>query len=157
MTARPRTARFGDTRVGVAAVALVAAGLLSACTTVGDPATTAGASSTEGSSTGSPSDSAPAAPADGLPSGVTTEIAQQLCTDLADQTQAMRTYTVTIGKVTLNGVVGTWAFKNNLNLVDLAQHRGKIDSILETQCPDVRTEVMSALELPDIASGLAGT
>lgn len=135
-------------------LAVAAAGLMAACTTVGDTTNTADTASPSASE--SPS-SAPAPAADGLPSGVTAEMAQELCDDLSSQTQSMRTYTVTVGKVTLNGAVGAWAMKHNLNLVDLAQHREKVDQILETQCPSVRAEVMQALQLPDIASGLVGT
>lgn len=137
-------------------LAVAAAGLMAACTTVGDTTNTAGTASPE-SSTPATSSSAPAPAADGLPSGVTAEMAQGLCDDLSEQTQSMRTYTVTVGKVTLNGAVGAWAMKHNLNLVDLAQHREKVDQILESQCPGVRAEVMQALQLPDIASGLVGT
>lgn len=141
-------------------LAVAAAGLMAACTTVGDPVSTSGSGATETSTeagTGTGATSAPAPAANGLPSGVTPDMAQGLCDDLASQTQAMRTYTVTVGKVTLNGTVGTWAMKHNLNLVDLAQHREKVDQILETQCPDVRAEVIQALQLPDVASGLVGT
>ncbi|WP_024793208.1 hypothetical protein [Tomitella biformata] len=145
-------------KTALSALALAAAGLLAAgCTTVGESTNTAN-SGTPGTSDTSAPGSAPApAPVDALPSGITTDMAQDLCNDLSAQAQPMRTYTVTVGKVTLNGTVGTWSMRHNLNLVDLAQHREKIDQILETQCPDVRAEVISALQIPDIASGLLGT
>lgn len=158
-------------------LALAAAGLMTACTTVGEPTNTAGsaaASGTAGSSSSgtgtsgsagsgssgsgsSGSGSSAGTAAAGLPSGVTPDMAQNLCDDLAGQAQSMRTYTPTIGKVTLNTTVGTWSMKYNLNLVDIAQHPEKIDQVLEAQCPTVRADVISALQIPDIASGLLGT
>lgn len=147
-------------KLALPVLAIAAAGLMTACTTVGEPTTTAGtgAGTTTGSGTSSGGASQPGtAPAAGLPSGVTPDMAQDLCDSLAGQAQSMRTYTPTIGKVTLNTTVGTWSMKYNLNLVDLAQNRGKVDQILETQCPAVRTDVITALNIPDIASGLLGT
>ncbi len=91
-----------------------------------------------------------------LPQGITPAAAKDLCTSLDDQLQSMRTYTLTPGKVTLNGVVVTWAAKNRINPVDLAQHREKIDQTLTVSCPDVRDGVTSALEVPDVASALVG-
>ena len=139
-------------------LAVAAAAMMTACTTVGEPSSTAGsdsgAPSTSASDNSSPS--APA-PAEGLPTGINTEMAQSLCDDLGAQAQSMRTYTLTVGKVTLNGTVGTWSMRYNINLVDLAQNREKVDQILEVQCPDIRAEVIRALEIPDIASGLLGT
>ena len=153
LTKDPMTLTLRKTAVPI--IALATASLMAACTSVDEPTTTAD-SGLATSETSSPSATADA-PTGGLPSGITTDIAQNLCDDLSAQTQAMRTYTVTVGKVTLNGTVGTWSMRHNLNLVDLAQHREKVDQILEVQCPDVRTEVMSALQIPDVASGLLGT
>ncbi|MDN5758950.1 MAG: hypothetical protein L0H59_10520 [Tomitella sp.] len=125
----------------------------------------AGCSSTPGSnaagqSPANSSRSAPTSPGDpgasGLPAGVSAAAADALCSDLDGQLQSMRTYTITPGKVTLNGVVMTWAAENGVDLVDLARHRDKIDRILEAQCPDVRDGATSALEIPDVASALVG-
>ena len=140
--------------------AVAAAALVAGCTTVGEPtaATQSGeVTSAAGSPAGTASGTDAPESAPGLPSGVTTEMAQALCEDLDAQTQSMRTYTVTPGKVTLNTVVGVWTMRYNVNAVDLAQHRDRVDQILEVQCPTVRTDVMSALQIPDVASGLLGT
>ncbi|TQC48268.1 hypothetical protein EEB14_16170 [Rhodococcus sp. WS4] len=91
-----------------------------------------------------------------VPGGVTEAQAAQLCTDLEGQLQSWRTYTPTIGKTGLNGLVGTWIAKNNLNALDFLQDRGRIDVITTAACPDIRQQAITALEIPDLASGLIG-
>jgi len=91
-----------------------------------------------------------------VPGGVTEAQAAQLCTDLEGQLQSWRTYTPTIGKTGLNGLVGTWIAKNNLNAIDFLQDRGRIDVITTAACPDIRQQAITALEIPDLASGLIG-
>ncbi|MDF3308779.1 hypothetical protein [Rhodococcus sp. T2V] len=90
------------------------------------------------------------------PGGVTEAQAAQLCTDLEGQLQSWRTYTPTIGKTGLNGLVGTWIAKNNLNALDFLQDRARIDVITTAACPDIRQQAITALEIPDLASGLIG-
>ncbi|QYB05202.1 hypothetical protein I1A62_12460 [Rhodococcus sp. USK10] len=91
-----------------------------------------------------------------VPGGVTEAQAAQLCTDLEGQLQSWRTYTPTIGKTGLNGLVGTWIAKNNLNALDFLQDRARIDVITTAACPDIRQQAITALEVPDLASGLIG-
>ena len=91
-----------------------------------------------------------------VPGGVTEAQAAQLCTDLEGQLQSWRTYTPTIGKTGLNGLVGTWIAKNNLNALDFLQDRGRIDVITTAACPGIRQEAVTALVIPDLASGLIG-
>ena len=62
----------------------------------------------------------------------------------------------TIGKTGLNGLVGTWIAQNNLNALDFLQDRGRIDVITTAACPGIRQEAVTALEIPDLASGLIG-
>ena len=62
----------------------------------------------------------------------------------------------TLGKGGLNTIVITWATQNGINLLDLAQNRESIDAATSAACPDVRTGAISALEIPDLASGLVG-
>ncbi|AOW92902.1 hypothetical protein BFN03_10050 [Rhodococcus sp. WMMA185] len=108
----------------------------------------------------SPAPASPTAPADPgtamVPGEVTEAQAVQLCTDLESQLQSWRTYTPTIGKTGLNGVVGTWIAKNNLNALDFLQDRGRVDVITTAACPDIRQGAVTALEIPDLASGLIG-
>ncbi|MDV7090540.1 hypothetical protein GXW84_20480 [Rhodococcus sp. IEGM 248] len=108
-------------------------------------------------STAPPAPATTAVPGTALVSGGVTEAqAAQLCTDLEGQLQSWRTYTPTIGKTGLNGLVGTWIAKNNLNALDFLQDRGRIDVITTAACPGVRQEAVTALAIPDLASGLIG-
>ncbi|GAA3190629.1 hypothetical protein GCM10020255_089590 [Rhodococcus baikonurensis] len=72
------------------------------------------------------------------------------------QLQNWRTVTPTLGKGGLNTIVITWATQNGINLLDLAQNRESIDAATSAACPDVRSGAISALEIPDLASGLVG-
>ena len=108
-------------------------------------------------STAPPAPATTAVPGTALVAGGVTEAqAAQLCTDLEGQLQSWRTYTPTIGKTGLNGLVGTWIAKNNLNALDFLQDRARIDVITTAACPGVRQEAVTALVIPDLASGLIG-
>lgn len=171
MTARAPAHRRPRRAAAVLAATGAAAAVLSGCAGSGQPdsatknaaETTTSAAQGPGDGSGGTSsdggsspDTGSAGAASALPDGITPAAAKDLCTSLDDQLQSMRTYTITPGKVTLNGVVVTWAAKNRINPVDLAQHREKIDRTLTAGCPDVRDGVTSALEVPDVASALVG-
>ncbi|EID77232.1 MULTISPECIES: hypothetical protein [Rhodococcus] len=131
----------------VAAAAVAAAAVVTGCAGPG-PAPAPGTT---------PPPATTAVPGPGLvPGGVTDAQAAQLCTDLEGQLQSWRTYTPTIGKTGLNGLVGTWIAKNNLNALDFLQDRGRIDVITTAACPGIRQEAVTALVIPDLASGLIG-
>jgi hypothetical protein len=136
-------------RLAVAAAGTVAAAaLVTGC---------AGQSPTPAPGTTAPPPATTVVPGTALvPGGVTEAQAAQLCTDLEGQLQSWRTYTPTIGKTGLNGLVGTWIAKNNLNGLDFLQDRARIDAITTAACPDIRQQAITALEIPDLASGLIG-
>lgn len=131
----------------VGAVALVA--MLSGCAggTTNPPASPSPASSTTtaAASTSAASDAT-----------YSDAQVQQLCSDMQGQLQNWRTVTPTIGKGGLNTIVVTWATQNGINLLELAQNRASIDAATSAACPDVRDGALSALEIPDLASGLVG-
>ncbi|NMM88168.1 hypothetical protein B2J88_28060 [Rhodococcus sp. SRB_17] len=81
---------------------------------------------------------------------------QQLCSDMEAELQNWRTVTPTLGKGGLNIVVGSWATANGINLLDLAQHRDRVDTAMAASCPQVRDGALYALEIPDLASGMVG-
>ncbi|KXX58105.1 hypothetical protein [Rhodococcus sp. LB1] len=133
----------------MAAAAVAAAAVVTGC--AGPPPAPAPGS------TAPPAPATTAVPGTALVAGGVTEAqAAQLCTDLEGQLQSWRTYTPTIGKTGLNGLVGTWIAKNNLNALDFLQDRGRIDVITTAACPGVRQEAVTALVIPDLASGLIG-
>jgi hypothetical protein len=136
-------------------LAVVAAGTVTAAALVGGCAGQGTSPAPGTTAPPAPVTTAPPGPAL-VPGGVTEAQAAQLCTDLEGQLQSWRTYTPTIGKTGLNGLVGTWIAKNNLNAIDFLQDRGRIDVITTAACPDIRQQAITALEIPDLASGLIG-
>ncbi len=134
--------------VGAAALVTVLSGCAGGSTNSPAPSSTTPASSTK------------TAPATTSASGSTFTDAQvqQLCSDMEGQLQNWRTVTPpTLGKGGLNTIVITWATQNGINLLDLAQNRESIDAATSAACPpDVRSGAISALEIPDLASGLVG-
>lgn len=132
--------------VGAAALVTVLSGCAGGSTNSPAPSSTTPASSTT------------TAPATSSASGSTFTDAQvqQLCSDMEGQLQNWRTVTPTLGKGGLNTIVITWATQNGINLLDLAQNRESIDAATAAACPDVRSGAISALEIPDLASGLVG-
>ncbi|WP_278314831.1 hypothetical protein [Lolliginicoccus levis] len=107
-----------------------------------------------GPATTTPSPATGTAP--GTSNGFALPDASELCTDLDERGQEMRTYTRTIGRITLNGLVIDWANRNQVDLVALASNRGAVDEALESACPGVRSNVMDYLEIESIASALVG-
>ncbi|MFD4369810.1 hypothetical protein [Rhodococcus sp. NPDC058521] len=91
-----------------------------------------------------------------VPGGVTEAQAQQLCTDMEKQLQSWRTYTPTIGKAGLNTLVGSWIAQNGLDPIAFVRDKARIDTITSSACPEVRDGAISALDIPDLASGLIG-
>ncbi|NLE79974.1 MAG: hypothetical protein GX610_10415 [Rhodococcus sp.] len=91
-----------------------------------------------------------------VPGGVTATQAQNLCSELEKQLQSWRTYTPTIGKAGLNGLVGEWITRNGLDPIAFLRDKSRIDTITQSACPDIREGAISALELPDLAAGLIG-
>ncbi|MFF2082740.1 hypothetical protein ACFVVM_03155 [Nocardia sp. NPDC058176] len=61
-----------------------------------------------------------------------------------------------MAKATFNGVVHNWALRNGAVNVSVARHRQVVDSAAAQHCPDVRDQVTQVLDIPDLASGLAG-
>ncbi|TXG92778.1 hypothetical protein DW322_16130 [Rhodococcus rhodnii] len=96
---------------------------------------------------------APDAPVAG---GVTQTQADALCSEMERQLQSWRTYTPSIGRGGLNILVGTWIAQNGQNPAAYLQDRGRVDTITAAACPDVREGAISALDIPDLASGIVG-
>ncbi|MBB3038944.1 hypothetical protein [Hoyosella altamirensis] len=80
--------------------------------------------------------------------------ASALCTNLEERAQEFRTYTPTIGKVTLNGLVANWATSQGVDLLELARNRDAVDVALENACPEVRASMLSYLDIDSIGSAM---
>lgn len=133
------------------AVAAALIGVLGACAPAPESDRT-GSSSELPPASGS---TQPSQPAVGV-GGVTEAQAADLCERLESQLQPWRTYTPSVGRGGLNILVGEWAGINGVDLLALASDRSRIDAITSAQCSDVREEAVTALEIPDLASGLVG-
>lgn len=93
---------------------------------------------------------------DAGPGGVTEAQAADLCSRMEGQLSNWRTYTPSVGRGGFNILVGEWGAANGVDLLALAGDRARIDTITSEQCPDVRDEAITALEIPDLAAGLVG-
>ncbi|WP_174186591.1 hypothetical protein [Nocardia barduliensis] len=90
------------------------------------------------------------------PDQITAEAAQQLCDMMRADIGTWRDQGATVAKVTFNGTVHNWAARNGgLNDV-VVTDRGSIDAVTTQNCPDVRQQAVEALDVPDLASALAG-
>ncbi|NEW37283.1 hypothetical protein GV791_32725, partial [Nocardia cyriacigeorgica] len=61
----------------------------------------------------------------------------------------------TLGRIGLNAMVHDWALRNGAINAQVLADKPVIDRITLKACADVRQEAIQALELPDLASGLA--
>ena len=127
-------------------------GVLGACAPA--PESGPAGSSADPSSSAEATTSATRSPQTGA--NVTDAQAEDLCTRLEAQLSPWRTYTPSVGRGGLNILVGEWAGANGLDLLAVAGDRAQIDTITSEQCPEVREEAITALEIPDFASGLVG-
>ncbi|PXX62159.1 hypothetical protein DFR70_10726 [Nocardia tenerifensis] len=120
----------------------------------------------ESNPTGSASSTTPSATATTKPSGTagtnkpgTPEIsdaaATQLCDMIRPELSNWRVQGPTLGKIGLNALVHEWALRNGgINGAVLAD-KPVIDRLTTKSCADVHQQAIQALELPDLASGLA--
>ncbi|MEU2037153.1 hypothetical protein [Nocardia niwae] len=87
---------------------------------------------------------------------ITQEAAKQLCDMMRADIDTWRGQGATLAKVTFNGTVHNWAARNGgLNDV-VVTDRDTVDAITTQNCPDVREQAVQALDVPDLASALAG-
>ncbi len=146
------------TRGALAITGGLAVALVTACGgTNSGPAGPAGSGTAATSTAAHPSGSAGVSSKPG-PTGpvqVPDPVAQKLCDTLAPQLSDWRVQGPTLGRLALNISVHQWAADNGgINLAVLGD-KAVVDRITTKSCPDVRTQALQALELPDLASGIA--
>ncbi|MQY25676.1 hypothetical protein [Nocardia aurantia] len=135
------------------AVAGAAAVLVAGCGTSGSP-TPAGSSGPTSSST-SVHASGSAAPVGPGQVQVTDAVGKQLCDDIKPQLSDWRVQGPTLSRVALNIEVHDWSFRNGGINMQVLGDKAVIDRLMTKNCPDVRTQALQALELTDLASGIA--
>ncbi|MFD4439431.1 hypothetical protein ACFWPK_06590 [Nocardia sp. NPDC058519] len=102
------------------------------------------------------------APDPGLPpstSGapeISDDAAGHLCEIMAPDLDSWRAQGTRLARVSFNATVQNWAARNGGINVAVARNREVIDTVTQQHCPDVREQTMQVLDVPDLASALAG-
>ncbi|WP_406230657.1 hypothetical protein [Nocardia sp. NBC_01009] len=141
-------------RIVLSAGLLTAGAQLAACSGNGEPDLAPATPTTNSISISIPAPSG----SSGAPNTdeITPAAATQLCDMIRPEAGTWRDEGTMLGKISFNGTVHNWAARNGgLNDVVIAD-RKIIDTITLEHCPDVRQQVLDALDIPDLASGLAG-
>ncbi|MBO0855290.1 MAG: hypothetical protein J2P18_16185 [Nocardia sp.] len=86
---------------------------------------------------------------------VTDAVAQNLCDQLRPQLSDWRVQGPSLGRVALNITVHQWAAGNGGFNLTMLGDKGMIDRLTTQHCSDVRDQALQALELPDLAAGIA--
>ncbi|MEV6769767.1 hypothetical protein AB0N05_14180 [Nocardia sp. NPDC051030] len=137
-----------------AAVALTAA--CGGSTTTGSSTSQSSSAPSTSSTSGKPSPSGSTSPTkSGEPLNISDDAAKQLCDMIRPQLSDWRVQGPTLGKISLNATVHEWALKNGGINVQVLADKDVIDRVTTKSCSDVRDQALSALELSNLASGLA--
>ncbi|WP_433598687.1 hypothetical protein ACQPXH_23635 [Nocardia sp. CA-135953] len=133
---------------------LFAAAALTACGSDTSPAPTGSSSSTTGSATatsaGKTTTSAPTTTLE-----ISDASATQLCDMIRPELSNWRVQGPTLGRIGLNALVHEWALRNGGINGHVLADKAMIDRITAKSCADVHQQAIEALELPDLASGIA--
>ncbi|WP_280422328.1 hypothetical protein [Nocardia carnea] len=143
-----RTARGALMVAGVCGVAL-----LTACggAQTGSPTASPSDTSATTTATAAPTRTS-AAPA--TPLEVSDKAAQNLCDMLEPELSNWRVQGPTIGRIGLNLMAHEWALTNGVGNTQLLGDTAVVDRATSATCPDVRTQALEALELPELAAGV---
>ncbi|MFI6165660.1 hypothetical protein ACIBCN_02635 [Nocardia sp. NPDC051052] len=132
-----------------------AAAALTACGSESNPAPTGSSGSTTGSATATTKPGGTAGTNKPAPPVISDAASAQLCDMIKPELSNWRVQGPTLGKIGLNALVHEWALRNGgINGAVLAD-KPIVDRLTTKSCPDVHQEAIQALELPDLASGLA--
>lgn len=147
--------RAWTTRGALTVAGVCGAVLLTGCGGVqlGSPESSPAASATStASGTGSATESS-AAPA--TPLEIPDKAAQNLCDMMRPELSNWRVQGPTLGRIGLNAMVHEWALTNGGINAQVLADKAVVDRVTTETCSDVHSEAVRALELPDLASGLA--
>ncbi|WP_433680451.1 hypothetical protein [Nocardia sp. CA-119907] len=87
---------------------------------------------------------------------ITPTAARQLCEMIGPEVDKWRTQGTQLGKISFNGTVHDWAARNGGLNDTVIKDRAVVDRITVTECPDVRQQVLDALQISTLADGLLG-
>lgn len=144
--------RAWTTRGALTVAGVCGAILLTACGGVqtGSEDTSPAASSAPATTPATSSSAAPATPLE-----VSDKAAQNLCDMMRPELSNWRVQGPTLGRIGLNAMVHEWALTNGGINAQVLADKAVVDRVTVKACPDVHDEAVQALELPDLASGLA--
>ncbi|GAB4587718.1 hypothetical protein [Nocardia sp. IFM 10818] len=109
---------------------------------------TSKAPTTTGGTSGAPS-------TEGGKVSVSDAAAVQLCDLIRPQLSDWRVQGPTLGSIALNTTVHEWALRNGGINVQVLGDKDVVDRLMIANCPDVRDQALSALNLQSMASGIA--
>ncbi|MEV4236376.1 hypothetical protein ACIBJI_25160 [Nocardia sp. NPDC050408] len=132
---------------------IFAAVALTACGNDSSPAPTGSSSSTTGSATATSAGKTTSAPTTTLE--ISDASATQLCDMIRPELSNWRVQGPTLGRIGLNALVHEWALRNGGINGHVLADKPMIDRITTKSCADVHQQAIEALELPDLASGIA--
>ncbi|GAA5058179.1 hypothetical protein [Nocardia callitridis] len=116
--------------------------------------TTASATSTATGSTTPEETGSASKPKPGSPE-ISDAAGSQLCDMIRPELSNWRVQGPTAGKIGLNGIVHEWALRNGAINGAVLADKPIIDRVTDKSCSDVRQQAVEALEIPDLATGLA--
>ncbi|NNH70610.1 hypothetical protein HLB23_12175 [Nocardia uniformis] len=87
---------------------------------------------------------------------VTPAAAQQLCDMISPEIANWRDQGSALAKVSFNGTVHNWAARNDGLNDEVLRDQSIVDDATSRTCPEVRQQAIDVLEVPDLASALAG-
>jgi hypothetical protein len=129
-----------------------AAAALTACGSGSNPTGSSGSTTGSASATSAPTGSSGAKP--GSPQ-ISDAAATQLCDMIRPELSNWRVQGPTLGRIGLNALVHEWALRNGGINGQVLADKPIIDRITTKSCADVHQQAIEALELSDLASGLA--
>jgi hypothetical protein len=94
-------------------------------------------------------------PPEGAPE-ISDAAAAHLCEMMAPDLDNWRRQGFTVARVSFNATVQNWAVRSGGINVAVARNREVIDTVTQQHCADVRQQAVQALDVPDLASALAG-
>ncbi|WP_327147713.1 hypothetical protein [Nocardia sp. NBC_01329] len=147
--------RAWTTRGALTVAGVCGAVLLTGCggELIGSPESSpaaSGASTTSATTSGTESSAAPATPLE-----VPDKAARNLCDMMRPELPNWRVQGPTLGRIGLNAMVHEWALTNGGINAQVLADKTVVDRVTIESCSDVHSEAIRALELPDLASGLA--
>lgn len=144
--------RAWTTRGALTVAGVCGAVLLTACggMQTGSEDSSPAASTSSATTAATTSSAAP-----GTPLEVSGKAAQNLCDMMRPELSNWRVQGPTLGRIGLNAMVHEWALTNGGINAQVLADKAVVDRATLEACSDVHDEAVRALELPDLASGLA--